>query len=123
MAGEQKKEPGIRFSETMKGHLALGVEDFEAGERIGQDQGTPLSFDATIEIESVSDFVKLSGQEARLTGTVSYDPLGGRLPIQEGSFTLFRPDALSGKRQMTYSFWFAGKDGADYFLYGGRIGT
>jgi hypothetical protein len=71
MAGEQKKEAGIRFSETMKGYLAQGVEDFEAGEKRGQEQGTPLSFDVTIEIESVSDFVKLSRQEARLTGTVS----------------------------------------------------
>jgi uncharacterized protein (DUF362 family) len=121
MAGEQKKEPGIRFSETMRGHLAQGVEDFEAGEKRGREQGTPLSFDVTIEIESVSDFVKLSGQEARLTGTVSYEPLGGRLPIQEGQFTLFRPDVLSGKRQMTYSFWFTGKDGAEYSLYGYKV--
>ena len=121
MADGQKKEAGIRFSETMKGHLAQGVEDFEAGEKRGQEQGTALSFDVTIEIESVSDFVKLSGQEARLTGTVSYEPLGGRLPIQEGSFTLFRPDALSGKKQMTYSFWFTGKDGADYSLYGYKV--
>jgi hypothetical protein len=121
MAGEQKKEAGIRFSETMSGYLAVGVKDFEAGEKRGQELGTPLSFDVTIEIESVSDFVKLSGQEARRTGTVSYEPLGGRLPIQEGSFTLFRPDVLSEKRQMTYSFWFTGKDGADYSLYGYKV--
>jgi uncharacterized protein (DUF362 family) len=121
MTDEHKKEAGIRFSETMSGYLAVGVEDFEAGEKRGQEQGTPLSFDVTIEIESVSDFVKLSGQEARLTGTVSHDPLGGRLPIQEGQFTLFRPDVLGGKRQMTYSFWFTGKDGADYSLYGYKV--
>ena len=70
------KEPGIRFSETMSGYLAEGVEDFEEGERRGREQGTPFSFDVTIEIESVSDFIKLSGQEARMTGTVSSEALG-----------------------------------------------
>jgi uncharacterized protein (DUF362 family) len=111
------KEPGIRFSETMSGSLAEGVEDFDTGEK----QGTPLSFDVTIEIESVSDFIKLSGQEARMTGTVSYEALGGRLPIQEGLFTLLRPNAMTGKRQMTYSFRFTGKDGTDYSLYGYKV--
>jgi hypothetical protein len=31
-----------------------------------------LSFDATIEIKGVSDFIKLSGQEARMSGRVFY---------------------------------------------------
>jgi len=123
MAAKKKstKEAGLRFSETMSGYLAQGVEDYESGERRGQEQGAPLSFDVTIEIESVPEFIKLSGQEARMTGTVSYESLGAGLPIQEGRFTLFKPDAASGKRQMTYSFWFTGNDGADYSLYGYKV--
>jgi uncharacterized protein (DUF362 family) len=123
MTGNKKleEEAGLRFSETMSGHLAQGAEDYEAGERRGQEQGAPLSFDVTIEIESVPDFIKLSGQEASMTGIVSYEALGVRLPIQEGRFTLFKPDAASGKRQMTYSFWFTGRDGADYSLYGYKV--
>jgi hypothetical protein len=35
MADKHKRtiEAGIRFSETMSGHLAEGVEEFEAGEK------------------------------------------------------------------------------------------
>jgi uncharacterized protein (DUF362 family) len=123
MAGKRKlkKEAGLRFKETMSGHLAEGVEDFEAGEKRGQEQGTPLSFDVTIEIESVPEFIKLSEQEAMMTGGVSYKALGDSLPIQEGRFNLFKPDPASGKRQITYSFWFTGKDGAEYSLYGYKV--
>jgi uncharacterized protein (DUF362 family) len=123
MPADRKKteKVGIRFSETMSGYLAVGVEDFEEGEKKGKEQDNALSFDVTIEIESVSDFIKLSGQEAKMSGTVSYKPLGQNLPIHEGVFTLFKPDEASGTRQMTYSFWFTGNDGVDYSLYGYKV--
>jgi hypothetical protein len=105
MPVERKKSEkvGLRFLETMSGYLAEGVEDFEEGEKKGQEQGNTLSFDVAIEIESVSDFIKLSGQEAKMSGTISYKPLGQNLPIKGGVFTLFKPDAASGTRQITSS--------------------
>ena len=123
MPGERKraKKVGLRFAETMSGYVAEGVDGFEEGEKRGQEQDSRFAFDVTIEIESVSDFVKLSGQEAKMSGRVSYKPLGEGLPIQEGVFTLFKPDAASATRQMTYSFWFTGKDGTDYSLYGYKM--
>jgi uncharacterized protein (DUF362 family) len=123
MPGERKrgKKVGLRFSETMSGYVAEGVEGFAEGEKRGQEQDSRLSFDVTIEVESISDFVKLSGQEAKMSGRVSYKPLGEGLAIQEGVFTLFKPEAASGTRQMTYSFWFTGKDGTDYSLYGYKV--
>ena len=123
MPPERKKaeKVGLRFSETMSGYLAEGVVDFEEGEKKGQEQDNPLSFDVAIEIESVSDFIKLSGQEAKMSGTISYKPLGQNLPIRDGVFTLFKPDPASGTRQMTYSFWFTGSDGDDYLLYGFKV--
>ena len=121
MEPKKAKKVGLRFSETMSGYLAEGVGDFEEGGKKGQVQGNTLSFDAAIEIECVSDFIKLSGQEAKMRGTVSYKPLGQNLPINDGVFTLFKPDAASGTRQMTYSFWFTGNDGTDYSLYGYKV--
>src|SRR4030042_3041695 len=123
MAAERKKakKVGLRFSETMSGYVAEGVVDFEEGERKGQEQDNSLSFDVAIEIESVSDFIKLSGREAKMSGTSAYKPRGQNLPIKYGVFTLFKPDQASGTRQMVYSFPFIGSDGNDYFLHGYKI--
>ena len=85
---KEAEKVGLRFSETMSGYLAEGVVDFEEGEKKGREQGNSLSFDAVIEIESVSDFIKLSGQVAKLSGTVSYKPLGENLPIRDGVFSV-----------------------------------
>lgn len=123
MPAERKKaeKVGLRFSETMSGYLAEGVMDFEEGEKKGREQDNFLSFDAAIEVESVSDFIKLSGQEAKINGTVSYRPLGENLSIRDGLFTLFKPDPARGTRQMTYSFSITGSDGKEYFLHGHKI--
>jgi hypothetical protein len=70
------KKVGLRFSEKMSGYLTEGERDFEQREKVGEERNTPLSFDVTIHIEDVDDFTKLSGRKARLTGTLSYPPLG-----------------------------------------------
>ncbi|KPK84713.1 MAG: hypothetical protein AMJ94_19890 [Deltaproteobacteria bacterium SM23_61] len=116
-----KGKIGLRFSEKMSGYLTEGEMDFEQGEKRGEEGNTPLSFDVTIHIEDVDDFTKLSGRKAGLTGTLSYPPLGQDLPIHGGLFSLFRPDSATGKRHMTYSFGFKGKDGQDYFLSGYKV--
>ncbi len=118
---EKEMEPGLRFTETMSGYVVKGTDDFEEGEKKGKEADLTLSFDVTIEIESVFDFVKLSGQKATMSGTLSHKPLGENLPIKDGVFTLFTPDAENGTRQMTYSFWFTAGDGADYSLYGYKV--
>ena len=114
-------EVGLRFSEKMSGYLTEGETDFEQGEKTGEQQNSPCAFDVTIYIEDVEDFTELSGRKAQLTGTISYPPLGQELPIRKGVFGLFRPDPTTGKRNMTYSFGFTGKDGQDYFLHGYKV--
>jgi uncharacterized protein (DUF362 family) len=116
-----KEKVGLRFSEKMSGYLTEGEADFEQGEKLGEEGNTPLSFEVTIHIDDVDDFTKLSGRKARLTGTLSYPPLGQDLPIRGGLFSLFRPDPATGKRHMTYSFGVTGKDGQDYFLSGYKV--
>jgi uncharacterized protein (DUF362 family) len=118
---EETKKVGLRFTETMSGYLAEGVGDYEEGERVGERQKNDLSFEVTIHIEDLEAFCKLSGRKAGLEGTISYKPLGQKLAIRDGEFTLFRPDGETGKRHMTYSFAFTGKDGNDYFLHGYKV--
>jgi len=121
IGAKETKKIGLRFSERMSGYLAQGEEDFAAAEELGKQQSNFLSFEVTIQIEDVSDFCKLSGRKALLEGTVSFKPLGEKLPIRNGEFSLFRPERETGKRHMTYSFNFAGYDGSDYFLYGYKV--
>ena len=89
---ENKSPIGLRFSERMSGHLAEGLSDFHQGEKEGKKQKTNLSFDVTILIDNLDDFCKLSGRQARLEGTVTFKPLGRKLPIRNGVFFLFKPD-------------------------------
>ena len=110
--GKMKRgKVGLQFCETMSGFLAQGESDFHE----------PMSFQATIRIRDVEDFCKLSGRRAELEGTVSYKPLGQNLPMRNGQFVLFRPEAKTGNRQMTYEFGFTGNDGQDYFFYGYKV--
>ena len=118
---EPAKKVGLQFSEKMSGYLAEGEMDFEQGEKTGKNQNNALLFEVTVHVENVSDFCKLIGRKARLTGTVSYQPWGQDLPIRNGEFGLFRPDPATGKRHMTYSFAFTGHDGQEYFLYGYKV--
>ena len=115
------KRIGLRFSEKMSGYFLEGEADFERGEKSGEIQNSPLSFEVTIEIGEVTDFCKLIGHQAALTGTVSCRSLGENLPIRNGRFGLFRPDAATGKRHMTYSFDFQSSDGRDYSLCGYKV--
>ena len=109
---------GLRFSEEMSGYLAEGIEDFAEGERAGKEQKNKISFDIKISIEDLDKFCSLSGRKATFEGSISFPPLGRDLPIRNGEFSLFIPDRDTGKRQMTYSFAFTGRDGKNYFLSG-----
>ena|GEM_PF-357540 len=117
----RQRKIGLEFKEEMSGYFAEGEEDFEEGFRRGKEQNDTLSFKVTILIDSVSDFVKLSGRKAKLEGALSSERFGEDIPIRNGEFNLFQPSRMTGQRQMIYSFSFTSFDGTDYFLYGYKI--
>jgi uncharacterized protein (DUF362 family) len=106
------------FDETMSGWLGVGERDYEAGRIAGEHNNTPCRFDAEIIIEDLDRFVQLGYHQARLEGTVSFAPLGGTFPMEDGSFKLFSVDPITGIRQMVYAFRFIARDGRKYFLHG-----
>ncbi len=108
---------GLEFQETMSGWLGVGQEDFLAGRITGEREHTPLQFEARIIIDDLEKFIHLAEHEARLTGTVTFGPLGGTFPMEDGVFTLFSVSP-AGIRRMTYSFRFTAADGRPYFLFG-----
>ncbi len=109
---------GLKFDETMSGWLGIGAKEYVEGRIAGQQQNTPLHFNATIIIEDLDRFVQLSDHRARLEGTVSFDALGGKFPMEDGLFKLFSVDPGTGIRQMIYTFRFTDRTGKKYFLRG-----
>ncbi|MEF8787619.1 MAG: DUF362 domain-containing protein [Planctomycetota bacterium] len=109
---------GLSFEESMAGHLGVGATDPEAGLQQGQADDTPLRFDARIVIDDLRSFLDVSDHEARLEGTVTFQPLGGTFEMQDGRFNLFSIDPETGQRQMVYAFRFTAGDGQTYYLEG-----
>jgi uncharacterized protein (DUF362 family) len=109
---------GLQFEESMSGYLALDETDPGKGMEIGKERKTPIRFDVQIFITDLSSFIKLSDQQADLSGTITFEPLGGTFTIREGRFNLFTLDPETGVRQMVYAFKFTAGDGQTYFLYG-----
>lgn len=109
---------GLRMEETLWGYFAEGIDDFEDGYRKGKERNNRLQFWVTIDIDSFDDFIKISGHKAKMTGKVSCPSLGKNLEIRNGEFNLFQPDPVTGKRRITYSFSFTGRNGQDYYLDG-----
>jgi cholesterol oxidase len=112
------KDLELEFTETMSGWVGIGEKDYVEGRISGQRENTPISFSARIIIDDLDHFINLSEHNARLTGTVSFEPLGSKIPIEDGIFNLFSVDPQEGIRHMTYSFRFTVNEDKKYFLHG-----
>jgi uncharacterized protein (DUF362 family) len=108
----------LRFQETMGGHVGIDEPEPLAGSVRGRRENTPLRFDVEIRIEDLGRFLRVADHAAQLSGTVTFEPLGGRIPIRDGAFNLFTVDPRTGIRRMTYAFRFTAADGGLFFLHG-----
>ena len=109
---------GLEFKETMSGWIGIGKTAFEEGRIAGKQENTPIRFDAKIIIEDLESFINISGHQARLEGSVTFEPLGGTFAMEDGAFSLFSVEPIQGIRQMVYTFRFTANNGKKYFLYG-----
>jgi predicted patatin/cPLA2 family phospholipase len=101
----------LRFTETMRGAVGFGIDDPELAWKA--PSGDELSVRLTVEIEGVGSFLADPQHEARLTGEVTSEALGGRLDVERGTFNLFVPGD-DGRQRMLYRVHF--KDGAGHPL-------
>ncbi|MGA6994371.1 MAG: DUF362 domain-containing protein [Candidatus Deferrimicrobiaceae bacterium] len=108
----------LRFQETMEGHVGIDESEPLAAFARGRRENTPLRFDVEIRIEDLGRFLRTTDHAAQLSGTVTFEPLGGRIPVRDGVFNLFSVDPRTGIRRMTYAFRFTAADGQQYFLHG-----
>lgn len=101
---------GVRFTETMTGHVSLGETDPRRGHRQGLAEKTSLTFRLTIAVDDVRRFLSEPAHAASARGWVECDALGGRLSVQHGEFNLFVADSPTSRR-MLYLLWFADATG------------
>ena len=109
---------GLQFDETMSGYIGVGQADPRIGAEHGRRHETRIRFEVQIAIADLGRFLKVTGHEAKLSGTVTCESLGGTSPIRDGVFNLFSLDPATGMRQMVYAFRFTAADGQTYFLHG-----
>jgi cholesterol oxidase len=96
----------LSFTEEMKGHFAPGESDPNAGRRTGQG----LMFHLTITADDVETFLAEPQHQARAEGWIEAETLGGRLPVERGTFNLFVDGGQARTRRMLYRLYF--HDGA-----------
>lgn len=110
---------GLKFDESMSGFIGIGEKDPQKGVKIGKENSIGCRFDVQIKIADLSKFLKVSDHKAKLTGTITFKPLGcKKTPIKDGCFNLFSLEAETGTRQMVYEFKFKTAKGKTYFFHG-----
>ncbi|MET7458008.1 GMC oxidoreductase [Streptomyces sp. NPDC005574] len=92
----------LSFTEEMKGHIALDVDDPRQGRTLGRSLGQRLSFRLTITAADVERFVADPDHMADAAGHVDCDVLGGRLGVERGWFNLFTRADDPYRRRMLY---------------------
>jgi predicted acylesterase/phospholipase RssA len=103
----------LRFSETMRGAVAFGTSDH------GRPEG--LAVNLTVEVGGLNRFLADPHHSAQLTGWVTSDALGGKLPIKNGLFNLFVDDGDPYHRKMLYRVHFRDQAGHPLTLSGTKI--
>lgn len=111
----------LRFTETMRGAMAFGTDDPERGAREGAASRTDLAVRLTVGVGGVCRFLVDPSHEARLTGWVTSDALGGKLPIESGVFNLFVHQQNPDLRKMLYRVFFRDRAGHMLTLTGEKL--
>ncbi|MEP6976513.1 MAG: GMC family oxidoreductase [Thermoleophilia bacterium] len=117
----KEQRPGIQFTETMKGFVSSSAaEDYEAGARQGEREGSSFQFTVTIVADDVDALLKGADHEARIIGTVVAPKLSDHpLVVTDGLFNLFVSDAASpDDRRMRYRMRLSSEEGGRYFFDG-----
>lgn len=92
----------LRFTEEMKGHAAAGQTDPAKGRDKGKADGTRLDVKFTIHVDDADAFITDPSHEARVEGTITSPLVGGRRPVEQGTFNLLVHQNDPRRKQMRY---------------------
>ena len=112
------KSVSLSFSEVMKGFIANGAVDYDDGFRQGSATNSSLAARLTIATDDVARFVTHPQHEARVTGTLTGQCIGGERPILAGFFNLLVDTEDPERKLMTYRLTFTDASGVPLTLVG-----
>lgn len=109
----------LEFTEKMKGFITFREDDFDKGFRQGKRARTKCMFHLTITMDDIERFISDEQHPGTAAGYVESDALGGKLPVQKGSFNLFVEAGEHGERKlMLYRLFLADGEGHPITLSG-----
>ena len=117
-------QPGIQFTETMKGFFSAKVKDnYERGAAQGKLDDSSYQFTLTIVSEDVEKMLSSPEHEARMIGTAEAPALSSKpLTITNGRFNLFTIDPTQvDTRNMRYRMTMTAEDGKAFYFEGVKI--
>ncbi|MDB4889916.1 MAG: Choline dehydrogenase [Gemmatimonadetes bacterium] len=114
---------GIEFTETMRGHVGIGLDvsaDYHAATKTGETEGSKLDFTATISTDDLDEMLRNPHHQAHLHGTVTAPGLSPRpIRVTHGTFELLTKDPEDPRaRRMTYRMPMTTEGGHHFFLHG-----
>jgi hypothetical protein len=96
----------VRFSEKLDGFVGFGATEFAAGFEQGQAESTALALHLDICIEDLDQFLTLPEHRATLQGSVECERLGGKRPIECGTWHLLVDSGDPTQKQIQYEMSF-----------------
>ncbi|HZY43240.1 MAG TPA: GMC family oxidoreductase N-terminal domain-containing protein, partial [Anaerolineae bacterium] len=117
-------KPGIQFTEAMEGWFSTKIkDDFEAGLRQGQADGSSFRIIVTIRSDDVERMMSDPDHAAQLVGTATAPTLSPQpLTLTDGKFYLFIQDPNQfNVRFMRYRMKMTAQDGQVYTFDGNKV--
>jgi len=97
----------LSFTEEMKGFISFDELDYDLGRRRGEEAGTSIMFHLTITVDGVNRFVTWPDHDTDdVKGYIKCDALGGKLPVEQGTFNLFIDEQGPAQKKMLYRLFF-----------------
>jgi predicted acylesterase/phospholipase RssA len=109
----------LSFTEEMKGFISFDELDYDLGRRRGEEAGTSIMFHLTITVDGVNRFVTWPDHDTDdVKGYIKCDALGGKLPVEQGTFNLFIDEQDPAQKKMLYRLFFHDDQGRALTLSG-----
>jgi len=116
---EPDDDTRLRFTETLRGRVALGDEEpARAAVAAGGGGASELTARLTIQVDGVRRFLADPRHEAAVTGTIEGELVGGRCPVEKGTFNQLVYGDDPAYRRMLYRVAFRDHWGRRLLLEG-----